>query len=32
MGARVNEERHGCAGALRARGGVGGHLGAPHVD
>ena len=30
MTARVPEERHGSAGALRARGGVGGHVGAPH--
>ncbi len=29
---RVVEERHGFPGALRARGGVGGHVGAPHVD
>ncbi len=27
----VIEERHGFAGALRASGGVGGHVGAPHV-
>jgi hypothetical protein len=27
----VIEERHGGAGALRALGGVGGHIGAPHV-
>jgi hypothetical protein len=32
MGARVIEERHGVPGALRAPGGVGGHVGAPHVD
>jgi uncharacterized protein (DUF934 family) len=32
MGARVFEERHGFPGALRALGGVGGHVGAPHVD
>jgi hypothetical protein len=25
------EERHGCAGALRASGGMGGHFGAPHA-
>jgi hypothetical protein len=25
------EERHGFAGTLRALGGVGGHIGAPHV-
>jgi hypothetical protein len=31
MSARVIEERHGFAGVLRARGGVGGHVGAPHV-
>jgi hypothetical protein len=28
----VIEERHGFPGALRALGGVGGHVGAPHVD
>ena len=28
---REVEERHGCPGALRALGGVGGHVGAPHV-
>ena len=28
----VIEERHGFAGALRALGGGGGHLGAPHVE
>ncbi len=28
----VIEERHGFAGALRALGGVGGHVGAPHVN
>jgi hypothetical protein len=27
----VIEECHGFAGALRALGGVGGHIGAPHV-
>jgi hypothetical protein len=27
----VIEERHGCAGPFRALGGVGGHVGAPHV-
>jgi hypothetical protein len=32
MGARVIEERHGFPGALRALGGGGGHVGAPHVD
>jgi hypothetical protein len=32
MSARVVEERHGFPGALRASGGVGGHVGAPHVD
>ena len=32
MSARVIEERHGFPGALRARGGVGGHVGAPHMD
>ena len=32
MSARVIEERHGFLGALRARGGVGGHVGAPHMD
>jgi hypothetical protein len=26
------EERHGFPGALRALGGVGGHIGAPHVN
>jgi hypothetical protein len=30
--ARVTEERHGFPGALGALGGVGGHVGAPHVD
>ena len=30
-GKTENEERHGFAGALRALGGVGGHVGAPHV-
>ena len=29
---RVIEGRHGFAGALRALGGVGGHIGAPHVN
>jgi hypothetical protein len=29
---RATEERHGCPGALRAQGGVGGHIVAPHVD
>ena len=28
---REVEERHGFPGALRALGGVGGHVGAPHV-
>jgi hypothetical protein len=28
--ARVIEERHGFPGALRARGGVGGHIGVRH--
>jgi len=32
MNARVIEERRGFPGALRALGGVGGHLGAPHVN
>ena len=32
MSERVTEERHGCPGALRALGGVGGHVGAPHDD
>ncbi|TMQ21586.1 MAG: FAD-dependent oxidoreductase [Candidatus Rokuibacteriota bacterium] len=31
MSRRVNEERPGFPGALRALGGVGGHVGAPHV-
>jgi len=31
MSARVVEERHGFPGALGAVGGVGGHVGAPHV-
>ena len=31
MSALVIEERHGLPGALRAKGGVGGHLGAPHL-
>jgi hypothetical protein len=30
MSARVIEECHGFPGALRASGGVGGHVGAPH--
>ena len=30
--ARVVEERHGFPGALRAWGGVGGHVVVPHVD
>ncbi len=29
MSERVTEERHGFPGALRALGGVGGHIGAP---
>jgi hypothetical protein len=29
---RVIEERHGFPAALRALGGVGGHLGAPHTN
>ena len=29
--ARGAEERHGFPGALRVMGGVGGHVGAPHV-
>ena len=32
MSTRVIEERHGFPGALRALGGVEGHVGAPHVD
>jgi hypothetical protein len=32
MNVRVPEGRHGSAGAPRALGGVGGHVGAPHVD
>jgi len=32
MSERVIEERHGFPGALRAFGGVGGRVGAPHVD
>jgi len=32
MSTRVIEERHGFPGALRALGGGGGHVGAPHVD
>jgi len=32
MDESVIEERHGFAGARRAVGGVGGHVGAPHVD
>jgi hypothetical protein len=32
MNVRVTEARHGSAGAPRALGGVGGHVGAPHVD
>jgi hypothetical protein len=31
MTGRVIEERDGLPGALRALGGVGGHVGAPHV-
>ncbi len=30
--AHVVEERHGFPAALRAWGGVGGHVGAPHVN
>jgi hypothetical protein len=32
MSTRQIEERHGFPGALRTLGGVGGHVGAPHVD
>ena len=32
MSTRLTEERHGLAGARRALGGMGGHIGAPHVD
>ena len=32
MSPGVIEERHGFPGALRALGGVGGHVGAPHDD
>jgi hypothetical protein len=32
MSTRVIEERAGLAGARRALGGVGGHIGAPHVN
>jgi len=32
MSTRVTEERHGFRGALRARGGGGGHIGAPPMD
>ena len=32
MSTRLTEERHGLAGARRALGGVGGHVGAPHVN
>jgi hypothetical protein len=32
MGTRMIEERPGFPGALRAVGGVGGEVGAPHVD
>jgi hypothetical protein len=32
MSKRVPEERHGFPGALRAMGGVGGHVEAPHVN
>ena len=29
---RVTEDRHGFPGAVRALGGVGGHVGAPHTN
>jgi hypothetical protein len=32
MTGRVIEERHGLPGALRAMGGVGGHVWAPHEE
>jgi hypothetical protein len=32
MKRRAIEERHGFPGALRALGGVGGHVGAPHEE
>jgi hypothetical protein len=32
MKRRVIEERHGSSGALRALGGVGGHVGAPREE
>ena len=32
MSTRLTEERHGFPGVLRALGGVGGHVGAPHVN
>jgi hypothetical protein len=32
MTKRLTEKRHGFPGALRALGGVGGHIGAPHVN
>jgi len=32
MSTRELEECHGFPGALRALGGVGGHVGAPHVE
>jgi hypothetical protein len=31
MSTRVTEERHGFSGAVRAWGGVGGHIEAPHM-
>ena len=31
MSVRMTEERHGFPRALRALGGVGGHIGAPHA-
>ena len=31
MSERIIEERHGFPGALRASGGVGGHVGTPHM-
>jgi hypothetical protein len=32
MSTRVIEERYGFPGTRQARGGVGGHLGAPHLN